>query len=125
MEARPLDDDAFTGSDPCADVPGNRIIRDSANDHNDAYNDTIEACYPGSGGAAAPGFSSQHMIVYVFGTATGCDAMASVEEVRDCGTGLEVDYRVEATGSCASSINAWASAWVLERDLPVHFNQLP
>ena len=126
LTTRPLNGAAFTGSDGCAGVHGNLVLLSSTetNAHNDAYCDTLHSCSAGSGCSGAPGFAADVMVVYVFGTASGCGATATIEEVRSCPTAIEVDYRIQGSGACATMINAWASAWVPASDLPVEFNQL-
>ncbi|MBN2493643.1 MAG: hypothetical protein JXR96_03540 [Deltaproteobacteria bacterium] len=126
MTATPVSGEAFTGSDACAGVAENGVYRypGGQNDLNDAYCETLEACSAGAC-PAAPGSPAGSMLVYVFGTATGCSAAASIEEVRDCGNRIEVDYRVEGSGACATTLNAWASVWVEDSDLTVQFNPLP
>ena len=96
---------------------------DESNAHIEAYCDTVQAC--GSGGCAGgAGFAPDVMIVYVAGTGSGCDASASIEEVRACDDEIQVDYTVTGEGLCGTVINAWASAWVPYSDLPVVFKPL-
>ncbi len=118
---------AFTGSDPCAGVPGNVVLYNSteSNAHNTAYCDGLAICSPGSGCGGAPGWGAGVMMVYVFGSATGCGATATIVEVRDCGAQIEIDYRIQGSGVCALNYNAWASVWVAARAAPAVFNLLP
>lgn len=122
----PMDGSAFTGSDECSGVEGNHVLRDSdtLQQHNSDYCDTFQACGTGPACQGGPGSAAGQMVIYVFGTVTGCSATASIQEVRRCSDRLEVDYRIEGQGDCASTINAWASVWVAKSDLPAQFNLL-
>ncbi|HUU01830.1 MAG TPA: hypothetical protein VM425_10335 [Myxococcota bacterium] len=122
----PLNGDAFTGTG-CAGIADNLVLlnSDESNAHNEAYCDALQICSPGSGCPGGPGFATGMMIVYVYGTAGGCEAEASIEDVRFCPTQLEVDYRVAGSGNCETWVNAWASVWVEASQLPVKFNELP
>lgn len=126
MTLTPASGEPFSGSDECSGVQTNEIYRDddSYYNHNSAYCDSLQACDPH---AACPGIAgplSGQMLVYVFGSVSGCDATASIEQVRRCSDRIEVDYRIEGEGDCAAMVNAWTSVWIPESELTVQFNQL-
>lgn len=125
LELRAVEGEPYTNSDSCAGVLENQIIYD-ADDlaaHFDAYCDSVVAC-SGSDCGFAMGFMSVWMMVYVAGTASGCDANATIEEVRVCEEEVQVDYRIEGEGLCGTVVNAWAATLVDESDLPVVFKRL-
>ena len=125
QQPTPVDSPAYTASDSCAGVMENQVFRDAeaANAHHAAYCDTVAAC-SGGGCIGAIGWTIGKMMIYVAGTASGCDATATIEGIRACDGEIQVDYRVVGEGLCGTVINAWAAVWVDHSDLPVTFKLL-
>lgn len=128
MTTAPVTGDAFSGSAGCGGVDTNTVIRDSAAlaAHNADYCSRLMSCVlPPPPCPSPPSVDlTADMLVYVWGSASGCSAEAEIVEVRDCGTRVEVDYRVTGIGFCAAIINAWDSVTVPDRGAPVTFNRL-
>jgi hypothetical protein len=127
MTTTPVTHTAFTSWENCAGVKTNSVIKSTAEEtkHVTDYCTTVSGCvFPAPTCPAPPGLGyGSSMVLYVFGTSSGCSGQATITKVLDCKTQILVQYTVQGNGGCATMVNAWASVQVAASSLPVKFSK--
>jgi len=125
---RPIIHKAFAGSGGCAGVDKNTVIASALDEENhvNSYCQTVNKCRsPNPPCPAPPNINyATKMLLYVFGSTSGCSGQAVISKVLHCKTHILVQYSVRGTGACTAMVNAWSSVEVAASLLPVTFSKL-
>jgi len=116
LDAEPIAEVPLSGDGFCEGVPYNVVIEDqlALEAHYAEYCQSAAFCMdpdPPCPELPVVDFASER-IIYVFGTGSGCNGYAQINDVAECDDGVVAHYSAGGLGKCDAIVNGWTAALI-------------